>query len=353
MGSRLHLLARMPFDPEEASINGASLTQPQWYQFKPRSLLLTPWLSGMGEGFEQPRKRLILADEGGMGKSKAAALLMHQVFTSNPHLPILVLVQPRQVKSWRAEVRSVSRAPTYVHRNWPRRFTAGIHIVSKFAYQAAAQRLEGEASMSDLLFSLIVLDEAHMHKLAVGDSNDQQHSTVFAKREQELCSQATDRVLGITATPMGLNEAELHDLAEKLGIPANLRSTEEQWQDWTRLCDSGGDFLERRRQLATATAPNQTDWNNFVDRFGERLAEVLPLPESVDRQAFFIRLRDVTFDSIDSMQALLADLTPTASYMSVMLRSHLGQDEASNLFRKMHVANPWLGEACDDLVRDI
>lgn len=340
----------MPYDPEEVSINGTSLVQPQWYQFKPRSLMLTPWLAGLGNGVEQPRNRIILADEGGMGKSKAAALLMHHVFSSHPSLPILVLVQPRQLRSWQMEVRSVSRAPTFTHRKWPRRFDPGIHIVSKFAYQHTAQRDDAHEVLDDLWFSLIVLDEAHMHKFNHGGSPSV--SSVYAEREKILCENHTERVLGITATPLGLDHNELDELADKLGIPNGARSTQAQWEAWKEL-NTQTDFLDARFKLATSKVVDYEHWVAFVEKYGARLAATLPLPADVDHMAFVNELRTAAFNGIDGMQALLADLTPTASFMSFMLRSHLGEEAASSLFRTMHVAHPSLVNEFELLVKNI
>ena len=220
MASRLHLAARLPYDSELARINGASLQSPKWYQFKPRSMMLTPWLDALGQDFARPRDRLILADEGGMGKTKASALLIHHVLAEEPERTVLVLVQPRQVKTWCAELREVSRSPVFLHWKWPQNLGAGVHVVSKYQYLHAANNAFVHPNELDL--SLVVLDEAHVHKLP---SNETERCRMKARQsvkslhtQMRLCQHA-DMVLGITATPLGMGLEDVKWLRKRLGDP--------------------------------------------------------------------------------------------------------------------------------------
>ena len=84
MDEVLQLVSRIPVDSETHDIPKTShLRQPpKWYQFKPRSLMERRWLSDLDNHLGHDRNRLILADEGGMGKTKAAALLVKKIWAS-------------------------------------------------------------------------------------------------------------------------------------------------------------------------------------------------------------------------------------------------------------------------------
>ena len=112
--ARFHLASRMPVDPET---NGLALTSrgsqtPKWYQFIPRSLLSRTWLDGFlppDSGQGDQRKAIIIADEGGVGKTKAGALAINHHITSNPHQSVALLVPIRLIDSWRDVLLSVNR----------------------------------------------------------------------------------------------------------------------------------------------------------------------------------------------------------------------------------------------------
>ena len=330
MASRLHLAARLPYDSELARINGASLQSPKWYQFKPRSMMLTPWLDALGQDFARPRDRLILADEGGMGKTKAAALLIHHVLAEEPERTVLVLVQPRQVKTWCAELREVSRSPVFLHLKWPRNLGAGVHVVSKYQYLHAANNAFVHPNELDL--SLVVLDEAHVHKLPSKETREVQNEGTterqkFAHLEMKLCQHA-DMVLGITATPLGMGLEDVKWLRKKLGDP----NAAEELSGNVSLEDE--DFRQDRDALARSDKITPEAWTSFVEMHHAGLHQWLSISQTVED--FRTALEQVNVQDTNTVRALLADLSPIASFMTSTMRGHLGP-EANEDFRTMKV----------------
>ena len=76
MSSSIQFFARLPIDAETHFIPKTSIfaQTPKWYQFKLRSLINPGkrWLGCLGEEFGFTRKKMIIADEGGVGKTKSA-----------------------------------------------------------------------------------------------------------------------------------------------------------------------------------------------------------------------------------------------------------------------------------------
>ena len=108
----LELAARIPTNKETQSLvrGGRNFQPPKWFQFKPRAIMGTPWLQGLVESENiQKRDRTILADEGGIGKTKASVILINNILSQNPEKPILILCPRRLIPSWKKEIRLVMR----------------------------------------------------------------------------------------------------------------------------------------------------------------------------------------------------------------------------------------------------
>ena len=94
----LELAGRIPVNLETQNVQrgGRNYRPPKWFQFIPRSVIGTPWLEGLLDEDLPPRNRIILADEGGMGKTKSAVITINHMLFENPQQPILI-VCPRRV----------------------------------------------------------------------------------------------------------------------------------------------------------------------------------------------------------------------------------------------------------------
>ena len=107
----LNFVARLPIDAERHYIpkSGIFAQTPKWYQFKARSMISdgNRWLGSLHEDLGFHRTRLILADEGGVGKTKSAAICANYMLSKGGGAPVLVMVEPRQIKSWYQKLQRV------------------------------------------------------------------------------------------------------------------------------------------------------------------------------------------------------------------------------------------------------
>jgi hypothetical protein len=366
----LQLVSRIPVDRETHDVPKTShLRQPpKWYQFKPRSLMERRWLSDLGNHLGHERNRLILADEGGMGKTKAAALLIKKIISENPAARILVLVEKRQVEDWYNELTMVMPRIRLISRGGASRLFSprdgSVHIVRKGSLHHRLVDLREKWNQESPNFSLVVLDECHKNKRESGGNV----ITVPEERrnydaEKLVCSpRHSDKVLGLTASPLGTDERDVQIISEKIGIPENLfdffkQKNRAMWNAWVDL-STNEDFKRIRRELVqpelldsqSLITPNDIEnWKIFTDKFADRLSDLLP----VNHSEFLGAMRNFSPTNIGMLRTLFADLTPFAPIMSATLRNDLGE-ESNGIFRRRdtikHPVNfTTITEALDEL----
>ena len=254
--------SRLPINSE---IQGIPLTSryhqtPKWYQFIPRGLLSRPWLKGLladEEPFNQPRKALIISDEGGIGKTKAGAITINHIYSQNPEKPILLLVPRRLIRSWRHELLRVnqrlegvihaSESSSANHLSQPD--SGRIYIVSKHSFAENGGRIfsawEEKYGIHSDLFSLVVIDEAHKGKGESAQNSDQKsgqepENVLSGSRMygaiSKLCNSYSENKLAITASPLSLKLSDIANIARMIGvnekflevIPSDLNEKEEE-----------------------------------------------------------------------------------------------------------------------------
>ena len=73
-------------------------------------------------------------------------------------------------------------------------------------------------------FSLVVLDECHKNKResGVNQFTDPEEVRNFDAEKLVCSSVHTQKVLGLTASPLGIDERDVQIISEKIGIPENL-----------------------------------------------------------------------------------------------------------------------------------
>jgi hypothetical protein len=351
----LQLVSRVPVDRETHDIAKTSQLRqpPKWYQFKPRSLMERRWLSDLGNGLGHERNRLFLADEGGMGKTKAAALLVKKTISDNPAARILVLVEKRQVEDWYNELRMIMPRTRVISQGGASRLfepRAGtVHIVRKGSLHHRFEDLRTKWNQKSPNFSLVVLDECHKNKRETGLEDFEQNQVERRNYDAEklACSPVhTHKVLGLTASPLGIDAQDVQVISEKIGIPRNLfdffkEENEEMWGDWGELA-TDQHYIRIREELVQSDFPpehlvseiDMDNWVEFADRYAKRLSKLLPV-----RQNEFIQaMRNFSPTNIAMVRTLFADLTPFAPIMSATLRDDLGA-ESNSIFRKRITIN--------------
>jgi hypothetical protein len=367
----LNFVARLPIDAERHYIpkSGIFAQTPKWYQFKARSMISegNTWLGCLHEDLGVHRTRLVLADEGGVGKTKSAAICANYLLNTGDGAPVLILVEPRQRKSWYHKLRRV--LPRHQQILW--KGSAGntlkhpkdrtVYVCSKYSLHKHIDELKSTWKQDQ--FSLVVIDECHKNKSQAQSHEADTHAEDHAadksiepaerngtgrnyQAEKTVCMYAR-YALGITASPLGIQPSDVWYIGEKIGVPEPYRAffgreNREQfdgeartstWKKWAELNQERGlrDCIEGFFQ-----SPDTIDkeaWKKFVAAYGKPLSELLP----VDDQSLFIKSLEA-FDYSDQTKLfeLLSELNPFSPFMSITLRSDLGA-EADALFRTMRV----------------
>ena len=86
---------------------------PDDHQFLPMDMLASGWLSllGVNSGLGIPRTRVLIADEGGTGKTLTASLAIRYASIINSGGPIIVLVPPLLIDHWFEHLSAVFDEP--------------------------------------------------------------------------------------------------------------------------------------------------------------------------------------------------------------------------------------------------
>ena len=380
----LNFFARLPIDGERHFIpkSGIFAQTPKWYQFKARSLLSedNTWLGCLGKEIGFHRKRLILADEGGVGKTKSAALCANYLLNAGRNRPILILVEPRQRQSWFHKLRRV--LPRHQRIHWKgsalsqlkHPLDSTVYVCSKYSLHRHIDELERTWRANETRFDLVVIDECHKNKPQretdddypedqwADGQDDKEASDRNFGAERKVCTFA-DHALGITASPLGIQPSDVWFIGAKIGVPEAHRSffkpenrpklgdpknDSSAWHKWAKLNDGGGfrscleDFFQSPEKIDEAA------WTSFVTTYGKPLAELLPI---VDAEVFIHALKSFDFKDEGALFELLGELNPFSPFMSITLRADLG-DEANEVFRTMRVRTidaPFSEEALDQL----
>ena len=327
----------------------ARVMRPDSHQLEPLEMMSKPWLLPNLVLIDHPqleppisfeRTRLLIAHEGGMGKTYSA--LIAALATLRRKGGTLLIICPTQVKqTWSREVeRFGSFLPQRLAFNTIlRNADAGVFITSKgsvlnsdltphriAAYKTAIQD-QHNGSLT------VVVDEAHYGGIAAG-ADDEEAGEMYA-RIQQICSVA-DSVFLTTATPMRKKPEELKQLLG-MWLPegAPLRAAVE----------------ERLPQLLTAlddqTLALRADWFPLIERirtqsleegddhlFRSMLLEMtLNTAEERTYLEHVLPMVDVAASVTQHGPSLARDLHPLGRLLSAAERSDLGEEEANHRFR--------------------
>lgn len=342
----MHFFSRLPIDAERFDIPKTSIfaQTPKWYQFKLRSLLSEGkrWLGCLGDDVGFERKRMILADEGGVGKTKAAALCVNYILNQVSKKPVLILVEPRQRKAWYKKLRRV--LPGHQRINYrgsalnqlqsPK--DGVVYVISKYSLHEHFESNLKSAweNRGKHVFSMIVIDECHKMKPQGDDSRNY-------RAEQNTCAFG-EMAVGITASPLGIEHSDVWDIGQKLGLtkaqlsffePTDTESGPVMWDEWISMNEDAS-YRERIGNFyQNPGAIDEEQWRAFVDEFAHRLARVLPVN---DGESFQNGLNDFDYSDTDRLFELLSELNPFSPCLCLTLREDLGEI-ANEVFRTMTV----------------
>jgi hypothetical protein len=337
---------------------------PKWYQFIPRCLLSRPWLKGLLSDempFNQPRQALIISDEGGIGKTKAGAITINNIYSQHPEKPILLLVPKRLIRSWRDELLRInqklqgiiraSESSSANHLSLP--IPGKIYIVSKDSFSDNGRTIfsawkEKYGPKSDL-FSLVVIDEAHKGK---GKSNQNSNQKSGQEPENELsgsrmystihkiCNSYTINKLAITASPLSLKLSDIVNIGRMIGvnekflevIPYGLEEKEEEefLNEWAKYF-SEFEFISSKLRDEALNDEALADLHEFFAEVDSSFVHHLPYCKKI-RDAFSTKIHG-DWNDYDTRLSWLNELNPLAPFLSIIKREDLGES-ANQIFRE-------------------
>ena len=368
----LQLAARLPINPETQYIPITSryFQQPKWYQFIPRSLMMRPWLKGLltdKPPYNSPRKGLIIADEGGVGKTKAAALCISHIYSINPEKSILLLVPTRLVINWRNEILSVNpklkaniQLASYASK-LSSLDKGKIFITSKDSFSKHSKSLfeswdklvsSQNSNIDNKLFSLVVIDEAHKGKGRKGEGMDAidekvidekviDSSSAMYRSISDLCKKYSEKNLAVTASPLSMGLSDLRNIARMVdvnkfllgSIDSNMgeESNKALLNDWKQYID------EFRTVSEPLKSPNVSDsdffefFEFFSDTQNMKKIKLLPYHNEIIETMSSATI-SAQWNVYDMRMEWLNELNPYSSFLSIIKRQDLGE-EANDLFR--------------------
>ena len=351
----IQLAARIPISRELQYFprDGRDFQSPKWYQFKPRSVLGTPWLEGLIDTRVE-RNSIILADEGGVGKTKAAVLAVNNILNEHPNQPILIVCQRRMIRDWRNELENIlphrkdsihggeqSGAISVLSDIRP----GNIYIVSKHSLSINLGYLEEHWGKAPS-FSLIVIDEAHqgksiveLNELAgkVENENELKEGSKLYKALKKICTKYCDRKLAVTASPLSLDTDELLLLGQQIGVKPEYLEVFGNADKDDKFLDNWAKALEPCRELFDKVDDDvvEEDIIRFKDKMKDSIfflphrEEIQQILDDKDNSKWLI--------CPNQRKIWLNEMNPLSPFVTATLRHDLGS-EAEELFR---IRNTW------------
>ena len=334
--------------------------RPDPHQLEPLEMMTTPWLlpflsSPVNTNASPPetfsRRGLLIAHEGGMGKTYAA--LISALTEIHRFGGTLLIVCPKQVKgTWRREANVFGsieprlQSCTQIFQD----AKPGIFITSKASLGKiipANIPKYGQAVKARHGRLVVIVDEAHYGGISkAGATEESQHDFDFENgnaprpgavydRLTKICA-AADSVYLTTATPMRNKPTEMFELFKQL-IPQEhpLRSRlDEHLEDLIKRCSDPDSFTRK-------------EWYPLLDRIREgridsgdealfrtRLIEEVLLSQQ-EEDFLSERLEHLDYPSAvaEHGPSLARDAHPLGRFLSAAERSDIGADIAEQRFR--------------------
>jgi superfamily II DNA or RNA helicase len=173
--------------------------------------------------FQEAERRLLIADETGLGKTIEAGMILAEVLAESGGSSCIVILCPASVRiKWKRELKQKFGISAYL-TNFSK-FTEygvppGVHIISQGA-DASAKSITIPKNSLDLL----IIDEIHNF---IGRNDGQK------RRGRALdLSKASSAVIGLSATPI---QIELKDLHRILTLIAPNEHPAEEWRNQVEL----------------------------------------------------------------------------------------------------------------------
>ena len=174
------------------------------------------------EVVERKRRRLLIAEEVGMGKTIETGMIIHALIQRRELERCLVVCPAGQIRQWQEELEDKLKVRFEIYRHdvdGRRAFTFPMVIASldTLKLDDPNQRLRGKSHREILLdapnWDLVVFDEAH--RLSAKDYGSKTEKTLNFKLAEELCGRTRDFIF-LTGTPHDGNDSKFRNLLKVL-----------------------------------------------------------------------------------------------------------------------------------------
>ena len=317
--------------------------KPAMYQLKPLDKLNQAWfgdfLQDEKDGIttpKYPRRGILIADEGGMGKTRSSAIIALDELYKSPDKSVVVVCPKMMKKEWESIFKwtpfpvSRIRGSQLIEGHC----RTGLNIIGKHELLHALAGHDHQAVLAQHHdeISLLILDEAHEGFLVDPEAVHSEEGTFSATLQESIgaLTAFAERLVLVTATPMRHNRDDLIrlcDLIDEGELDRFLPKQDDAWYEELRT--RWLPALEHLRE-------GGSEIDGAIETITSLLHRFVPLP-SEDRSILEDALANLSNTALRQDKALRTnladDLHPLGRYLSVTLRDDLGEDKFREMFR--------------------
>jgi hypothetical protein len=358
-GLLFNLLRALPNWPLVDGINMNKSSNgfiPDAHQFLPMDMLESGWLAGFGVhgGQGLPRSRILIADEGGTGKTLSASLAVRYASLISPmDGPIVCLVPPLLIYHWVNHLKQVfnDEPERVVGLNSASHFGEHHHnrivVVSKWSWAFHFQKIKSSLTAP----VCVVVDEVHQGRtgqindvkgdeeyagMAGQEEDSKSYTTEMAKKDsdnlrtvvRETCCNAAF-VIGVSATPINLDLSELNTILTDLGEVGF--EEDELYKKVKGYTSELGALTLKAKEMDTPIS-RKVFFQPILDKFPTTIWENHKLSkEDISSIISWCSSEELIHGS-EALRSL-RELHPYGKSLSIVLRNYLSDQNISN-FRK-------------------
>jgi len=346
---------------------GRNAKSPDPHQLIATDLLVKPWLEPVFSD-EKRRTRLLVADEGGVGKTISACLFIKKILVTgfenesgkNVSIswrnPIVILIPPGYViqKQWTSDLEAIlspeefalvcTGKNNFVNGNAKKSiYILSKHSLSKlftdhgFSGNDFSEKMERSRNGS-FKPALTIIDEIHQGR---SSSSDGKENTTLWASQTDLCS-LSNYAMGLSATPINLDSQELVRMLKTLGGEAidyaeqfdnKINSKQiEHWKMTTKI------LIDCSQQISDGKIPD----NSLLSKLSECVMDnnyPCSTDESEKISYFFSEINWTIEEWKMKGPRLLRELHPLGRHLTLVRRADLGEEYCSKKYRTMITDN--------------